>query len=132
MRKAAVSVLVVFMCIFMFTGCIGGGLTLEQRISSSQLEELNKEIKNVPLFSTTFKDAKVEVEGNHVTYKYYYKMDLNAEQVAAVKSSLESSGLDKEIEKLKASIKKDYGISDSTITYIYYNNDGSVVAKIEG
>lgn len=130
MRKAAVSVLVVFMCIFMFTGC-GGGKTIEQQISQTQLTKLNEEIKNVPMFSTTFKDAKIEIEGNHVMYKYYYKMDLDEAQIAAVKSSLENSGLDSQAETLKKQFNKDYHVSDASVSYIYYTSDGKVIAQIE-
>lgn len=131
MRKAAVSVLVVIMCIFMFTGC-GNGKTIEQQISQAQLIKLNEEIKNVPMFSTTFKDAKIEIEGNHVMYKYYYKMDLDEAQFAAVKSSLENSGLDSQVETLKKQFNKDYHVSDSSVSFIYYTNDGRVIAQIEG
>ena len=130
MRKAAASVLVVFMCIFMFAGC-GGGKTIEQQISQAQLTKLNEEIKNVPLFSTTFKDAKIEIEGNHVIYKYYYKMDMDEIQIAAVKSSLESSGLDSQAESLKKQFNKDYHVSDSSVSFIYYTSDNRIIAQID-
>ena len=130
MRKVAVSVLVVIMCIFMFTGC-GGGKTIEQQVSQAQLAQLNEEVKNVPMFSTTFKDAKIEIEGNHVIYKYWYKMDLDDTQVAALKSTLESSGLDSQADTLKEQFNKDYHVSDSSVSFIYYTNDNRVIVEIE-
>ena len=159
MRKAAVSVLVVIMCIFMFTGC-GGGKTIEQQVSQAQLAQLNEEVKNVPMFSTTFKDAKIEIEGNHVIYKYWYKMDLDdtehgekevkkesivrPEKIEAMKETdipvkkentekkdFSQSGLDSQADTLKEQFNKDYHVSDSSVSFIYYTNDNRVIVEIE-
>ena len=129
MRKAAVSFLVIVMCMFMFAGC-GGKKTIEDQISKTQLQSMVDDMRNTPLFSTTYKDAKIKVEGNHVTFEYYYKMTFEPAQAAAMKETLENSGLDGQVTSLEKSLNRDYGVSDAKVTYVFYSGDGSVVAKV--
>ena len=129
MRKTLVSVVAVFMCIFMFAGC--GARTIEQKISDSQIEKLCEELKEEPGFQTNFKDIKIEIEENHVTYKYYFKMDLDEDQIATLKDTLENSGLQEQIDGLKDTFKKDCGIRPDKLSFSYYTNDDQLIATIE-
>ena len=129
MRKTIVSIVAVFMCIFMFAGC--GARTIEQKISASQIEKLCDEMKEDSYFQTYYKDVKLEIEGNHVTYKYYYKMDLDDDQIDQVKESLENSGLQAQIDGLKDDFKKDCGIRPDKLSFSYYTNDDKLIVTIE-
>lgn len=129
MRKTLVSIVTVIMCIFMFAGC--GAKTIEQKISDSQIQKICDEMKEDSYFQTYYKDVKLEIEGNHVTYKYYYKMDLDADQIDQVKESLENSGLQAQIDGLKDDFKKDCGIRPDKLSFSYYTNDDKLIVTIE-
>ena len=129
MRKTIASVLVVFMALFMFAGC--GAKTLEQKIKPADLQKMVDEMKENSLFKSVYKDASIEVKGNSITYKYYYKQSMNEDQIAAVKAQLEKSGLDKQIDSLKSNFKKSAGIEPDSIAFIYYSGDDVEIAKIE-
>lgn len=129
MRKTLVSIVAVFMCIFMFAGC--GAKTIEQKISDSQIQKICDEMKEDSYFQTYYKDVKLEIEGNHVTYKYYYKMDLDDDQIDQVKESLENSGLQAQIDGLKDDFKKDCGIRPDKLSFSYYTNDDKLIVTIE-
>ena len=70
MRKTIASVVVVFMCLFMFAGC--RPKSIEEAIKPADLEKMVDELKENALFKNNYSDAKIEVSGNNVTYKYYY------------------------------------------------------------
>ncbi len=129
MRKTLVSIVAVFMCIFMFAGCFAK--TIEQKISPAEIEKLCDEMKEDSYFQTYYRDIKIEIEENHVTYKYYYKMDLDDDQIDAVKDSLENSGLQDQIDGLKDTFKKDCGIRPDKLSFSYYTNDEKLIATIE-
>jgi len=129
MRKTLVSIVAVFMCIFMFAGCFAK--TIEQKISPAEIEKLCDEMKEDSYFQTYYRDIKIEIEENHVTYKYYYKMDLDEDQIDAVKDSLENSGLQDQIDGLKDTFKKDCGIRPDKLSFSYYTNDEKLIATIE-
>ena len=129
MRKTLVSIVTVIMCIFMFAGC--GAKTIEQKISPAEIEKLCDEMKEDSYFQTYYRDIKIEIEENHVTYKYYYKMDLDDDQIDAVKDSLENSGLQDQIDGLKDTFKKDCGIRPDKLSFSYYTNDEKLIATIE-
>lgn len=129
MRKTLVSIVAVFMCIFMFAGCFAK--TIEQKISPAEIEKLCDEMKEDFYFQTYYRDIKIEIEENHVTYKYYYKMDLDDDQIDAVKDSLENSGLQDQIDGLKDTFKKDCGIRPDKLSFSYYTNDEKLIATIE-
>ncbi|MBR3142196.1 MAG: hypothetical protein IKF09_03490 [Clostridiales bacterium] len=129
MRKTLVSIVTVIMCIFMFAGC--GAKTIEQKISDSQIQKICDEMKEDSYFQTYYKDVKLEIEGNHVTYKYYYKMDLDDDQIDQVKESLENSGLQSQIDGLKDDFKKDCGIRPDKLSFSYYTNDDKLIVTIE-
>lgn len=129
MRKTLVSIVAVFMCIFMFAGCFAK--TIEQKISPAEIEKLCDEMKEDSYFQTYYRDIKIEIEENHVTYKYYYKMDLDEDQIESVKDSLENSGLQDQIDGLKDTFKKDCGIRPDKLSFSYYTNDETLIATIE-
>lgn len=129
MRKTLVSIVAVFMCIFMFAGCFAK--TIEQKISPAEIEKLCDEMKEDSYFQTYYRDIEIEIEENHVTYKYYYKMDLDDDQIDAVKDSLENSGLQDQIDGLKDTFKKDCGIRPDKLSFSYYTNDEKLIATIE-
>ena len=113
----------------MFAGCFAK--TIEQKISPAEIEKLCDEMKEDSYFQTYYRDIKIEIEENHVTYKYYYKMDLDDDQIDAVKDSLENSGLQDQIDGLKDTFKKDCGIRPDKLSFSYYTNDEKLIATIE-
>ena len=128
MRKTVASVLVIFMALFMFTGC--GKKTLEQKVKPADLQKMVDEMKENSLFKSVYKDASIEVKENDVTYKYYYKQELDDAQIEAVKAQLEKSGLEKQIDSLKDTFKKSCGIEPDTISFIYYAGADKEICKI--
>ena len=120
--------MVIFMALFMFTGC--GKKTIEQKIKPAELQKMVDEMKDSALFKNTYKDASIEVKENTITYKYYYKKSLTEEQIAVVKAQLEKSGLEKQIDSLKSSFKKSAGIEPDEIAFIYYTADDVEIVKI--
>ena len=129
MRKKITSVVAVFMALFVFVGC--GKKTLEQKVSKDELKAMNDSAYNMYVKnSTTYKDVKIEIEKNNITYKLYYAMDLTDDQKAEVKSSIESSGLKESIADLKDQFEKDVGIRPDKVTYIYYGNDDEEIVTI--
>ena len=130
MRKTVASVLVVFMALFMFAGC--RPKSLEEAVKPADLQKMVDEMKENSLFKTAYKDASIEVKGNSVTYKYYYKQDFTDDQIAQVKKKLEGSGLEKQIDGLKDSFKKSVGIRAEKISFEYYTASGKPIATIEG
>ena len=129
MRKAVVSFVCVVMCLFMFAGC--GGKTIEDKVSQSQLNKMCEEFKSDPSFSQTFKDIKIELDGNHVTYKYYFKMEMDDSQIDQMKTQLAGSGLQGQIDGLKDSFKKDCGIRPDMISFSYYDGNNTLITTIE-
>lgn len=129
MRKVASCILVVFMCLFAFTGCFGG--TIEQRVTKAQLDQMCEEIKSNPLFKSAYSDVKVEVEDNHITYKYYMKDNMDSTQMEAFKINMQDSGLKGQISELKDSFEKQSGIRPDKITYQYYTPNDQLIVTIE-
>ena len=72
MRKAAINIVLVFMCIFMLTGCYTGS-TLEERISQREIESVLAEFKNDPEISANCKDVTLEVKENSIYCNFYFK-----------------------------------------------------------
>ena len=128
MRKTIASVVVVFMCLFMFAGC--KPKTIEAAIKPADLQKMVDEMKENSLFKSVYKDASIEVKDNDVTYKYYYKQELDDAQIEAVKAQLEKSGLEKQIDSLKDTFKKSCGIEPDTISFIYYDGADKEICKI--
>ena len=128
MRKTIASVVVVFMCLFMFAGC--KPKTIEAAIKPADLQKMVDEMKENSLFKTVYSDASIEVKGNEVTYKYYYKQTMDDEQIEKVKAQLEKSGLEKQIDGLKDNFKKSCGIRSERIAFAYYTSDGKLIAEI--
>ena len=129
MRQTIASVLVVFMALFMFSGC--GKRTLESKIKPAELQKMVDEMKENSLFKSVYKDASIEIKENSIIYKYYYKQSMTEEQIEAVKAQLEKSGLDKQIDSLKSSFKKSTGIEPDSVAFIYYSGDDVEIARIE-
>ena len=128
MRKTIASVVVVFMCLFMFAGC--KPKTIEAAIKPADLQKMVDEMKENSLFKTVYSDASIEVKGNEVTYKYYYKQTMDDEQIEKVKAQLEKSGLEKQIDGLKDNFEKSCGVRAERIAFAYYTSDGKLIAEI--
>jgi hypothetical protein len=130
MRKALTGVLVVVMCLFMFTGCFGAK-TLEEKMTDYDIQKIVNEIKNDSMYKTYYKDCKMTVEENHITFEYWYNVTLDDAEMAAQKQALKNSGLLETIDSSKDSIEKDTGIRPSMITYKYYTADDRLIVTIE-
>jgi len=130
MRKKILNVVAILMCVFMLAGC--GAKTIEKKYSSSDLKKMNEQAYDTYVKgSSYYKDVKIEIEGNHIIYKLYYKMDLDDDQIAQLKTSLEGSGLQAQIDSLKDQFKKECGIRPDKISYTYYTNDDKEIITIE-
>lgn len=135
MRKAAVSVLVVFMCILMFTGCYTGK-NLEERITAKQIEKLETAMENSSDIKDEFSDVTIEVKENHITYKFTYGVYLDDLTILQMKSALLDSDLKKQmnekIDTYKNEIEKRFKIRPSIVSFEFYTSDGRMIGKIEG
>ena len=131
MRKTAVSIAVIFICIFMFTGCYTGN-TLEERISDRELQRVVTELEKNDEIKDNFKDISIEVKENHIICKFTYSIYLDDLQVIAMKSALLNAGFDTEIKDLKDKFEKRYKIRPSAITFSFYTSDGRPIGKVEG
>ena len=130
MRKTLTGFAAVFMCLFVFTGCIFGK-TLEERLSSSDIKRLNDEVYNTYVKgSDIYKDATVEIEGNNITYKVYFKIFMDDLQLIAFKSNIRNAGIESEIEKVKNDIQKKSGIRPEKISFIFYTSDNREIVTI--
>lgn len=126
MRKAAVNVAVIIMCLFIFAGCVRPN-SLEEAISPAKLQRISDSLAS----GSIYKDVKVEIKGNHVTFKYYFSTYLDNSQASRLKQALQSSSLQDQIDGMKDEFEKDYGIRPTRITFIYYNSDEQMIVKIE-
>ena len=119
MRKAVSGVLVVIMCLFMFSGCGLGAKNLEERISDRENQRICNEMMKDDDFSKIFKDVKIEIKENHVTVKLYFKDYMDDLTVIAMKSSIQNStGYESDILALKDKFEKRYRIRPSIITLL--------------
>ena len=128
MRKTIASVVVVFMCLFMFAGC--KPKTIEAAIKPADLQKMVDEMKENSLFKSYYSDADIKVSGNTITYEYWYKNEMDDDQIEAVKEQLEKSNLEKQIDGLKDNFKKSCGIRAEKISFIYYTSSGKLIAEI--
>ena len=131
MRKTLVSVAVIFMCIFMFTGCYSGN-TLEERVSDRQLRKMEEQLMENSEIRQSFNDVKIEVSGNHITYKFYFSMYMDETQVIQAKSYLLNSNYDSQIANYKEQFEKAFKIHPSLVTFEFYTPDGISLGKVEG
>ena len=130
MRKTIASVVVVFMCLFMFAGC--KPRTIESAIKPADIEKMVDKMKENSLFESVYSDASIEVNDNDVTYKYYYKDDMSDYQIDMVKDQLERNGLEDQIDGLKDNFEKSCGIRAERITFAYYTSGGKLIVEISG
>jgi hypothetical protein len=131
MRKTFIGAAVIFMCLFMLTGCYFGK-TLEERIGARQIEKLEETLKNQSEIQNDFKDVKVEIKENHITYKFYYAIYIDDLTYLGMKSGLLTSDYSEQIDKYKDEIEKRYKIRPSIVTLEFYTSDGRKIGKIEG
>ena len=92
MRKVVSSVLVVFMCLFMFTGC-HDDRTLEQKISQAEIDRFVNEQKQTPDYLQTCDDLTLEIKGNEVYMGFRLKYSMNNPPLAVSIVNHELSGL---------------------------------------
>ena len=132
MRKAVSGVLVVIMCLFMFSGCGLGAKNLEERISDRENQRICNEMMKDDDFSQIFKDVKIEIKENHVTVKLYFKDYMDDLTVIAMKSSIQNStGYESDLLALKDKFEKRYRIRPSIITFSFYTCDERYISKVE-
>ncbi len=106
--------------------------TIEQAIKPEELQAMIDKLKDSSVFKDNYDDAKIEISGNNIVYKYYYKLDMDDAQIEKVKTQLENSTLKSQIPTLKNSFKKSYGVAAESITFEYYTKSGKLIASISG
>ena len=131
MRKTLVSVAVIFMCIFMLTGCYSGK-TLEERVSARQIAKMEEQLMENSDIQQSFNDVKISISGNHITYKFYFSMYMDDMQVIQAKSYLLNTNYDSEITNYKEQFEKAFKIHPSLVTFEFYTSDGRSLGKVEG
>ena len=109
-----------------------GAKTIEEIIKPEDIQKMIDELKKSSVFKDNYSDAKIEISGNNITYKYYYIKDMDTEQIEKVKAQLESSNLKSQIPNLKNTFKNSYGVAAETITFEYYTKSGTLIASISG
>ena len=119
------------MCLFMFAGC--KPKTIEAAIKPADLQKMVDEMKENSLFKSYYSDADIKVSGNTITYEYWYKNEMDDDQIEAVKEQLEKSNLESQIPTLKDSIKQSYGVAEvEKISIEYYTKSGKHIVTISG
>lgn len=121
------------MCLFMFAGC--RPKSIEEAFKPADRQKMEDELKNNALIKANYSDVKIDIAGNNVTYKYYYKQDFSDEQIAAAKAQIEKTGssLKGQIPSLKNQIKKACGgIEVETMAFEYYTKSGKLITTISG
>ena len=106
--------------------------TLEEIADPAILQEDVDKTKAKDSFKKTFKDIKLEISGNTIIHKYYYKQVFSAGQKESIKQSLESSGMKDKLESFKDTYAKKLGKRPEKVAIIYYNGDGTEILTIEG
>ena len=125
MRKKILSVFSVLVCVVMLVGC--GKKTLEKKVSSSELKQMNEQAHNMIQSNSEFKDCKIEIIGNELIYEYWFSFELTDAQVDSLKKS--ASQLESQAKTLKSQLEKNYNLSNITVSYIYYDVNDKEVFK---
>ncbi len=131
MRKVVSSVLVVFMCLFMFTGC-HDDRTLEQKISKSEIDRFVNEQKQTQDYIQNCDDMSLEIKGNEIYLTFRVKYSLNNEQMQEFKRLAEMSAVRSTIEPTKDRFEKFYKTRPDKISVKYYTKGGQLICNIEG
>lgn len=121
---ALLSVLAV--CALAFAGCAKAPATLEEFINSNddikaQYEDLNSENLNV------------SIEGNTLTYTYFYEDTYSNEMLDLVKTEADSI-LEKQastFETVSDTLERQSGIEGITVQVVYINGDGTEIIRKE-
>ena len=134
MRKVMTRIVMVALACIMLTACAAKTLEslMNQPDNKKVLDEQVQELLNNPTYSKVYKDIKWEAKNNDLTYAYYYAQEFTEEQIAQIKTNLESQDdtLKKTIDSVKDQLEKAVGIRPDSITYVYYDNTGNEIAKI--
>ena len=125
MRKKILSVISVLTCVVMLAGC--GKKTLEKKVSSSELKQMNEQASAMIANNSEFKDCKIEINGNDLVYKYWFSFELSDAQVSALEKS--AGSLESQAKTLKSQLEKNYNLSNITVSYIYYDVNDKEVFK---
>ena len=88
----------------------------------SEMEKTKEQYKDY------YSDITWDVSGNDLTYTYTYVAGVNPSD--SEKEAIEAQDWDATIQSVKDSMKASIGIEPSSITYIYYLNDGTEFLKI--
>ena len=130
MRKTATTILTIFMCIFMFTGCFAGS-TLEERVSQRDRDRFAEAIAKSDGFSDFFDHAELDFTGNHMYVRAYIGVYLDQSEQIALKSQLLNMNEDAQIEDIKDKIEKAYRIRPTIVTMEFYTSDRVLLGKVE-
>ena len=131
MRKVVTSVLVVFMCLFMFTGC-HDDRTLEQKISKYEIDRFINEQKQTQDYKDTCDDLGLEIHGNDIIMSFRLKYSMDNEQMTQFKRGIEMYGLPTYIEPTKDRFEKYYKTRPEKISIRFYTKGGQLICNIEG
>lgn len=131
MRKVAINVVTVLMCVFMLAGCYTGS-TLEERISQREIDSVVNELKSDPQIAANMREVTLEVVGNSIYCKFYFKNNLDDTQIVAMRNALLQAGYEKELIDLKNKFEKQYKIRPEIISYAFYTTDDRLIGKVEG
>lgn len=131
MRKAAINIMVVLMCIFTLAGCYRGN-TLEERINQREIDYVIEELKKDPDVRDNMREVTLEVKENSIYCNFYFKNYLDDTQIVAMKSALLQAGYEKELIELKDKFEKQYKIRPDIISYAFYTSDDRLIGKVEG
>ena len=101
-------------------------ITLEDKIDVKEMKNQSTQQMEALGLMQYYNDFDIQISGNDVTYKYYYS-SLYDSQTTAIKNNLKSneSILSDSVKAEKDAYEKEYAIRPNSITYAYYNSDGS-------
>ncbi len=131
MRKVVSSVLVVFMCLFMFTGC-HDDRTLEQKISQAEIDRFVNEQKQTPDYIQTCDDLTLEIKGNEVYMGFRLRYSMNNDEMNQFKKMVDVYGLKNYIEPTKQKFEQYYKVRPDKISIKFYTKGGQLICNVEG
>lgn len=130
MKKRLLILLAAMTMVLSLVAC--GPKTLEEFYSDPEIiTKMNAEMETLKMqTSDVFSDIGYEFDENHLTYWYKFASEVDPEMADGLKSDLDASLPQETLADMAADFETEIGISGVSISYIYYNVDGSVFHEI--
>lgn len=126
MKKNVLKVIATLLVCALLTGC--GVVTLEtiMTVGDAKTELENQREEFMAQFGDVYCDYDMIVTNNDIVYKYFYVADFTDEDLDQIGAALaEDTSWSDTINTVKDDIESSAKIRPDSITFAYYNSDGS-------